>query len=310
MKIFSGSSNSPLAQKIAAHLGLRLCETEIHIFPDGEKRVRILDNVLDQVCVVAQSTSPPVDVNYMELFFLVDGLKRSGASQVKVVMPYVGYQRQDHVFRDGEAVSLEVVIETLESTGASEVLAFDFHSIRTQELFKIPIIHLSALPLFAEKIKKLGNILKLTNSVLVSPDMGGQRRIKILSELLGGMPFVAIEKNRDLATGSINASVIHGELKGAKQAIIVDDMISSGNTIAVACDLLQKNNVKDIYVFATHAVFSSDAPEVLQKSQAKKIFVTDTVFVPKEKVFPKLEILSVANMIASSLKTKNLNAKH
>lgn len=297
MKIFSGSANKPLAEKLAKNLNITFSETEIHTFPDGEKRVRILDSVLGEHCIVVQPTSPPVDSHYMELFFLVDAIKRSGASQITVVMPYVGYQRQDHVFRSGEAVSLDVVIKTLEATGVDDFIAFDFHSIKTQEMFHIKVLHLSALPLFAEKIKTLEN----SNAILVSPDMGGQRRTKILSELLGGMPFVAIEKNRDLATGNIEASIIHGELKGAKQAIIVDDMISSGKTIAVACDLLRKYEVEDIYVFATHPVFSSDAAEVLQKSMAKKIFVTDTVFIPKEKYFPKLEVLSVGSIIGGSI---------
>ncbi|MBI2465394.1 ribose-phosphate pyrophosphokinase [Candidatus Shapirobacteria bacterium] len=297
MKIFSGSANKPLAEKVAKSLDLTLSETEIHIFPDGEKRVRILDTVVDKPCIVVQPTSPPVDTNYMELFFLVDAIKRSGAAKITVVMSYVGYQRQDHVFRSGEAVSLDVVIKTLETTGVSAFIAFDFHSIKTQELFHIKVLHLSALPLFAEKIKTLGN----SHAVLVSPDMGGQRRIKILSELLGGMPYVAIEKNRDLATGSIDANVIHGELRGAKQAVIVDDMISSGKTIAVACDLLEKKGIEEIFVFATHPVFSDDAPKILEKSMAQKIYVTDTVFVPKEKQFPKLEILSVAPVIAEKL---------
>ncbi len=301
MKIFSGSANKPLAQKLATSFNLQLSETEIHVFPDGEKRVRILDTVVDEACIVLQPTSPPVEANYMELFFIVDAIKRSGASQIIVVMPYVGYQRQDHVFRSGEAVSLDVVIKTLEANGASAFLAFDFHSIKTIELFKIPVVHVSALPLFADVIQKEGWANE--ESVLVSPDMGGIRRIKLISEILLGMPYVAIEKNRDLATGSVAAEIIHGAIEEKKRAFIVDDMISSGKTINVAARLLEQKGIEEIFVFATHPVFSDDAPEILEKSNAKKIFVTDTIAIPKEKQFPKLTVISIADEVAKQVRS-------
>jgi ribose-phosphate pyrophosphokinase len=139
----------------------------------------------------------PVDQNYMELFFIIDGLIRSGAQTVTAVIPYLGYQRQDHVFRDGEAVSLDVVIRTLESVGADQVVTFDLHSIKIPEVFTIPVKHLSALPRFANKIKELGE------GILVSPDMGGLRRISKMSELLDGMDWIATVKDRDLDTGQI-----------------------------------------------------------------------------------------------------------
>lgn len=294
MKIFSGTSNKPLAEKISKKLRIDLSPLEIHVFPDGEKRIRILDKVVDENCVVVQPTSPDPDVNYMELFFIVDALRRSGASNIKAVIPYLGYQRQDHVFRTGEAVSLEVIATLLKWGGVDEVLSFDLHSIKIPEIFKIKLNHLSALPLFAEEIKKIGN-----DTVLVSPDMGGIRRIKILSEMLDNMPYAVIEKNRDLATGKVEMTGIEGEIK--ENAVIVDDMISSGGTIAVAADLLKKKEVEKIVVFATHAVLSDKAPEILQKSIVDKIYLTDTIFVPEEKKFPKLEILSVAEMVAASL---------
>lgn len=301
MKVFSGSSNKPLAEKIAKELkNGKLSPLEIHIFPDGEKRVRVLEKVVDKECVIVQPTSTPTDQNYMELFFIVDAIRRSGAKAVTAVIPYLGYQRQDHIFRDGEAVSLEVVIRTLEAVGMDKLILLDLHSIRIPELFHIPVCHLSALPLFAEKIKKNG--WTNSNTGLVSPDMGGVRRIKLLSEMLSGMPYAAIVKNRNLATGETSADEIEGKLK--KRALIVDDMISSGSTIITAVNLLLQKGVEEIYVFATHPVFSDAAPEVLQKSVAQKVFVTDTIEVLKKKQFPKLEILSIAKMIANELKKK------
>ena len=154
MKIISGSSNLLLAEKIAENLHLSLTPREIFIFPDGERRIRIEESVVDEDCVVVQSTATPTDTNYMELFFLVDALKRSGAHRVTLVMPYVGYQRQDHVFRDGEAVSMQVIIKTLEAVGVDKLICVDLHAYRIQELFTIPVKHFSALPLFAEEIKR------------------------------------------------------------------------------------------------------------------------------------------------------------
>ena len=296
MKIFSGTSNKPLASKIAQKLGQDLSPLEIHVFPDGEKRVRVLEKVVGEDCIVIQSTSPEPDKNYMELFFIVDALKRSGASRIKAVIPYLGYERQDHVFRDGEAVSLEVITTLLKWGGVDEVVSFDLHSIRIPEIFEIKLNHLSALSIFAEKIRKIGGDI-----VLVSPDMGGVRRIKILSEMLGNMPFAVITKDRNLATGKITASGIDGEVK--ENAVIVDDMISTGGTIAQAASLLREKGTKSIYVFATHAVFSNEAPSILSNSVLQKVFVTDTIDIPEKKKFSKLEILSVSGMIAESIKS-------
>ncbi len=297
MKIFSGTSNKPLAYKIAKTLGLKLSPLEVFIFSDGEKRVRILDKVLGEDTVVVQSTSSPTDENYMELFFIVDGLKRSGAKSITGVLPYFGYQRQDHVFREGEAVSAKVIAQILETVGISKLIAVELHSIKIKEVFSLPVVHLSALSLFAKTIKEKG---WGKDCALVSPDMGGIRRIKLMSEMLNNMPFAVIEKNRDLASGEVFADKIQGEIK--KTVIIVDDMISSGETIVVAAKLLKERGAQDIIVFATHPVFSKDAPKILQDSFVKSVYVTDTIFVPKNKQFPKLKVLSVAGMIAEAIR--------
>ena len=297
MKIISGSSSNILADTIARQLDIPLSSVEIFVFPDGERRVRIEEEIIDQDVVIVQSTATPVDQNYMELFFLLDSAKRSGAKNLTVVMPYLGYQRQDHVFRDGEAVSIQVIIKLLESLSVDRVIAYDLHTIRIPELFSIPVTHLSALSLFAQKIR---DNHWMADTVLVTPDMGGIRRIEILSGLLDSMPWVSIEKNRDLATGSIESHLLHGEIK--RRAIIVDDMISSGNTIVKAAELLQENGAQEIYVFATHPVFSQSAPQLLQDSIVDKVFVTDTVDVPLNKRFPKLHMLSVGEEIAKEIK--------
>lgn len=314
MKLFSGSSNKPLAEKIAKALHSSLSPREIMVFPDGERRVKLNVNVLEEDTVVIQSTSTPVDQNYMELFFMIDALKRSGAKSVTAVIPYLGYQRQDHVFRDGEVVSLDVMIRFLESLKVDRVIALDLHSSKIPELFSIPMTHLSALPLFADKIKSPAfNSLVTDNpneflkdSVLISPDSGGLRRIRQLSEMLDGMPWTATVKNRDLKTGEITINDFDGPVTAAqlsgKRALIVDDMISSGNTIIQAAQLLKNNGVLSCDVFVTHAIFSEDAPELLQESNVDSIYVTNAVEIPDDKRFPKLHVLSVADLLAEALK--------
>ena len=305
MKIFSGSTNLPLSEKNAKHLDLELSPIEQFVFPDGERRIKLNDNVVEEDTVVIQSTATPVDQNYIELFLIIDALKRSGAKSVTAVIPYLGYQRQDHIFRDGESVSLQVMIKLLESMKVDKVVVLDLHSIKIPEFFHVPLVHLSALPLFAEKIKKDS----FENAVLVSPDMGGLRRIKELSELLDGLPWIATIKDRDLNTGEIDIEQIDyadsglkdADLKG-KKAIIIDDMISSGGTIIKSAELLKEKGVSEVYVFITHAIFSDHATKHLQESVIDKVFVTDTVYIPDSKVFPKLEILSVSKMIAEELK--------
>jgi len=297
MLIFSGSSNTSLARKIAKDLGKNLSKLEIVTFPDKENRIRVIDKVLDQDVVVVQSTGVSPNRYYIELFLILDSLKRSGAKSITLVIPYLGYQRQDHIFRDGEAVSIEVIIKIIEGLGVGRVISFDLHSIKIPEFFKVPIVQLSALPVFAKEIEKM----KTTDLVLVSPDMGGIRRIKLLAEQLGEkIPCISIEKNRDLNTGEVESTKINGEVK--KTAVIVDDVISTGQTLISAANLLKKNGAEEIYVMATHGIFASDAPTALENSTIKKVIVSDTIEVRPNRRFDKLQIVSIANLIVDELR--------
>lgn len=298
MKIFSGSSNVPLAERTAQELHVQLSPIEHHIFPDGERRIKLEDDVAGQDCVVINPTSPPVDQNLMELCFIADAMRGSGAKTVTAVVPYLGYQRQDHIFRTGEARSLEVVINMMEVSGITRFIGVDFHSIKIPELFKIEVVHLSALPLFAKKIKEIR--ADLFDACIVSPDMGGIRRIELLKNELGGkIETVSVEKNRDVTSGEISASGIHGNVKPI--CFIVDDMISSGKTIVQCIEELKKAGGSTFYVMATHGVFSKDAPVILENSEASRVFITDSIFITPEKTFSKLEILSLASEIARVL---------
>jgi ribose-phosphate pyrophosphokinase len=296
MLIFSGNSSKELAQKVVRELNLSLGNLEIVTFPDNENRVRVIDTVLDEDVVLIQSTGITPNLYYMELFFIIDSLKRSGAKSITLVVPYLGYQRQDHIFRDGEAVSLEVIIKLLESLGISKLISFDFHSVRIPQLFNVPVVHLSALEVFANVINKMNK----EDLVLVSPDMGGIARISKLSELTGGLPFISIVKDRDLVSGDIESAVVNGDVE--KKAIIVDDVVSTGKTLIAAANLLQKNGAKDISVMATHGIFAANASLELQNSIINKVLVTDTISVSQKRQFDKLESVSVSKLLAENLK--------
>lgn len=297
MKIFSSTSNIALAQKIADNLNIPLSSIETHVFPDGERRVKLEEDVASTPCIVVAPTSPPVDSNIMELCLILDALRNGGATRITAIVPYLGYQRQDHIFRTGEARSLEVVIKMIEACGADAIVGVDFHSIKIPELFSIPVAHISAIPLFAEKIKKMG--IDLSDACIVSPDMGGLRRLEALKQELGEIETVSVEKERDVVTGEIKISGVHGNVK--KVCFVIDDMISSGGTIVEALKELQKNGAERMFVMVTHAVFSEKAPEILENSLAEKVFVTDSIFIPEDRTFSKLEVLSLSEDIAGSL---------
>lgn len=299
MLFIGDSSNQPLSKRLSRELNIPVHFPDVHIFPDGERRVRIMQNVVDKRVLVLKSLSMPVDSNILEFCFLIDTLKRSGAEEVLGIVPYLGYSRADHIFRTGEGVPLEVVIKMLETSGLDKILLVDPHSIKIPELFHIPIITISALPLFAKTIKKI--VKDHRKFTLVSPDMGGIRRIKILSELLDNTPYALINKDRDYESGEVVATgIVEGNISDT--CFIVDDMISSGKTIVDAVHLLSMQGAKEIYLFATQPVFSEDAPKLLQKSPAIRVFVTDAIDIPKEKQFEKLEVLSIAELVSNKVR--------
>ncbi len=298
--LFIGDLDNPeLSEKLAKKLQASLIYPDKHVFPDGEMRVRLLQEVVDQEVVFLKSHINPVDSAVIETCFLIDALKRNGAGLVTGIIPYLGYMRADHMFRTGEGVPLEAVISMLENMGLAKAVLVDPHSIRIPELFHIKVENISALNVFADKIRSM-KLAKDSYSV-VSPDMGGIRRIKQLSEMLDGAPYAAMEKNRDLETGDLVTNNVEGQIK--ETCFVVDDMISSGGTIVKAIPPLKKMGAKKIYVMATHAVFSDDAPKLLEACDTEKVYVTDSIFVPKDKRFGKLEILSIASLLSASIKS-------
>lgn len=299
MVFFGDELNKSLSKGISFHLSTTPIYPDITVFSDGERRVRLGIKVLgkDVVFLKTASVTANIDSQVIETAFLIDALKRSGAKTITGIMPHFPYARGDHLFGDGESVPLEVIVHTFESAGLTKAIFVDPHTIRMNEMFRIKVESISALPVFAEKIKKLGFNAK--NSVLVSPDMGGLRRVKALSEHLDNAPYISLEKKRDYETGKVKMEKM--EERVAPNCYVIDDEIASGGTIISAIKELEKQGAKKIYVMATHAVFSGKASQVLQNSIAKKVIVADSIPVLTQKKFKKLEILSLAAIIAKKL---------
>lgn len=299
--VFIGDPNNrELSEKISKDLGLKIIYPEVHVFPDGERRIRINHDVANKPGIVLKSISTPVDTNLLDFCFTIDALKRNGINNVYGAITYLGYSRADHVFRTGEAVPLEVVIKMIEASGVNRVMIIDPHTIRTSELFStnVDADSESAIPVFANKIKEMK--IPQEDISIVTPDMGGIRRANILSDFLGGVGVASIDKERNLETGSIKSGGIQGEINNI--CMVLDDMISTGGTIVEAARDLHNKGVEEIYAFATHGVFAQDAQRILQDSQAKKIFITDSIPIPENKRFAKLEVLSLSSVIAPEIR--------
>ena len=281
------------------HLKQKVHYPEIVIFPDGERRIRIFEEVLGHEILILKSFGQPVDPGIPEFCFTLDCFKRNGAGNITGIIPYFPYSRADHMFRTGEGVALESVIKMFEGAGLGKVLLVDPHSIKTPEVFSIPVIAESGMDVFADEIKRL--CANLQDVCLVSPDLGGIHRIQKISQLLNDMPFVTITKDRDLETGELGISGVDGEVK--KIAMVVDDMVASGKTAANAAAKLKELGAETVYCFATHAVLTPEAPGILQNSEYEKVYVTDSLPVTKDKQFEKLKVLSIGELICHSIKS-------
>ncbi len=299
MIFFGDDQNKSLSEGIGKNLAVTPIYAEITVFSDGERRVRLAEKVLDQdvVFLKTASVTPNIDSQVIETAFLIDALKRSGAKSITGIMPHFPYGRGDHLFGDGESVPLEVVIHTFESAGLTRIVFVDPHTIRMQEMFKIKVVNISALSLLATKIQDLGFDPK--DSVLVSPDMGGLRRVKALSEHLNNAPFISLEKERDHVTGKVKMEKLEEEV--ASNCYLIDDEIASGGTIITALSELKKQGAKKVFVMATHPVFSGKATEVLQNSFAEKVIVSDSIPVTRGERFKKLEVLTLSDIISKQL---------
>jgi ribose-phosphate pyrophosphokinase len=297
MKILSGTSNQKLSKDICKQLKLKLVNTNIKRFADGEIYVEINENIRGNSVFVIQSTSNPANDNLMELLLVIDALKRSSAKNITAVIPYYGYARQDRKVAPRTSISAKVVANLITNAGASRVVTVDLHAGQIQGFFDMPVDNLFTTPLFAKYIKKR---FKSKRLICVSPDVGGVQRTRGLATRIKA-DLAIIDKRRP-KPGQSKVMNIIGNVKG-KTCIIVDDIIDSGGTIVNAVDALKKEGAVEVYVFITHAVLSGEAISKIKKSKIKKLIITDTIDNSKKiKNNNKIEVLSISSLMAEAIK--------
>ncbi|MGL4252754.1 MAG: ribose-phosphate diphosphokinase [Fusobacteriaceae bacterium] len=296
VKIFSGTANMELAEKIAATFGTPLGDSRIVRFEDGEVYVKIDETVRGRDIFVIQPTSNPVNENLMELLIFIDALKRASAKSINVVMPYYGYARQDRKASPREPITSKLVANLLTEAGANRVVTMDLHADQLQGFFDIPVDHLQALPLLAKYFIKKG--LKGDEVVVVSPDIGGVKRARKLAEWLD-CKIAIIDKRRPKPNMSEVMNLI-GEVEG-KTAIFIDDMIDTAGTITGGADAIIARGAKEAYACCTHGIFSGPAIERIKNSALKEVVITDSIRQPDNKRIDKIKILSTGEIFAEAL---------
>ena len=297
MKILSGTSNLSLSRSIAKQLKLKLVNTNIKKFADGEAYVEINENIRGNSVFVIQSTSTPANDNLMELLLCIDALRRSSAKNITAVIPYFGYARQDRKVVPRTSISAKLVSNLITNAGANRIVTVDLHSGQIQGFFDIPVDNLFTTPLFTRYIKKN---LKNKNLICVSPDVGGVQRTRGLATKIN-VDLAIIDKRRS-QPGKSQVMRIIGNVQN-KECIIVDDIIDSGGTIVNAVDALIKEGAKSVYVFVTHAVLSGEAINKIKKSKINKLIITDSIDNTKKiKNVSKIQVLSIAPLMAEAIK--------
>jgi ribose-phosphate pyrophosphokinase len=268
--VIGGNASKDLAKRIARRLKAPYVETQTKIFPDGESKITLGHISKNSIILVVQSTYPPVDTNLLQALSIISQARKI-SSRIYAIIPYMGYARQDKQFLSGEVVTMSVVSKMLQVTGAKKVFVVDIHSKTALNHFKIPSENISAIPELAKYFKKL----KLKNSLVVSPDIGGSLRAKKFASLLN-TGFITLKKSRNRNTGKVRVMSSKVDVHG-KNLILVDDIISTGSSIIKATQFLKKQKCKRIFVACTHGLFVGDAERKIKKAGVSQIISTNTI---------------------------------
>jgi ribose-phosphate pyrophosphokinase len=300
VKIFSGTANEPLARAICKSIGTELAKCTVQPFPDGETFVKIEENVRGQDVFIVQSTCPPTNHNLMELFIMIDAVRRASATRITAVLPFYGYARQDRKDQPRVPITAKLVANLLVAAGASRILAMDLHAQQIQGFFDIPVDHLYAAPVMYEYLKKKN----LTDLVVVSPDVGGLKMAHAYSQVLeGGLAIVA---KRRKSASEVEAMAVIGEIRG-KNILLVDDLTETAGTLTQAAALLKKKGAKRILACVSHAILNNVGIERLRKSVIDELITTDTVQRPAI-AGVKITTLSVAGLLGEAIKRIHSNS--
>ncbi|MCD6289671.1 MAG: ribose-phosphate diphosphokinase [Anaerolineae bacterium] len=300
LHLFSGTANRPLAEKIAECLGVSLGKCTTTRLPDTEIHVQIDQVVRGEDVFLIQPCSAPVNEHLMELLLYVDAFRRASVHSITAVIPYFPYARQERMTHGREAISAKVVATMLETLGVNRVLFVDVHAPAIQGFFNIPVDPLSAIPTLAERFS--GE--EFRNAAIVSPDVGRAKLAGRYAEILG-LPLVVMHKRRD-SFESAKTTHIVGDIKG-KIPIVIDDVIASGSVLTQLPALVEAGAEPRIYLAITHPVLLTKAIERLDDPLIEKLVVTDTIYVPPEKQHPKLEIVSIAPLLADVIERIHYN---
>ena len=301
LKIFSGSSNPVLAGDVCKYLGIPLGGAKIDRFPDGEKVIRVEDDVRGRDCFVLQSTCEPVDEHLVELLIYLDCLRRASASRITAVIPYFGYARQDRKDEGRVPITAKLVANMITTAGANRVLAIDLHAHQLQGFFDIPVDHLAGELV----LNKYFRDLKINNLTVVSPDVGNMKTASRYAAHLGG--DLAIVHKRRLSGSKVEAQEIIGEVRG-RNILMCDDIIATAGTVCSAAALVKERGAEKVYIGATHGVFAPQALERLAKAPIDGVVATDTIPLNKmSKKISNIKILSVAAMLGEAIKRIHRN---
>ncbi|MCL1912373.1 MAG: ribose-phosphate pyrophosphokinase [Eubacteriaceae bacterium] len=301
--LLAGNANPKLAQDIAKFLGVKLCDAKISKFSDGEISVNILESVREKDVFVIQYAVPPANDNLMELLILIDALRRASAGRINVVSPYYGYARQDRKDKSRVPITAKLVANLISIAGADRLIAVDLHSDQIMGFFDIPVDRLQALPIIAEYIKS--HAFDLSKLVVVAPDAGGVKNARALAERLG-LPMAIIDKRRPKENVSEVQYVI-GDVAGM-DVVMIDDIIDTAGTIVNAAYALKDLGVEKVFAACTHPVLSGPAIERIKDSPIEQLFVTDTIELPEGKRIDKIEVISLAELLASAIERIHIGA--
>ena len=270
--VIAGPASVHLARNISSNLNVKIIEPELKIFSDGESKLRF-PSVNNKHCIIVQSLYPPPDRHIIQLLMIIHKCKKDNASKLTVIIPYMAYARQDKAFLEGEIISLGVLAQLIENFGVNEVITVDIHNEVSLSYFSINTKNVTAIPILAEYIK---NKVTLDKSFIISPDTGGITRANKFAQLLN-LPILCLKKKRDRETGCVSIDENIGMKVAGMNAILVDDMISTGESIVKACDVLKKQKIGNITVLCTHAILVDNAFEKIINSGVKEIISTNSV---------------------------------
>ncbi|MET3547015.1 ribose-phosphate pyrophosphokinase [Paenibacillus favisporus] len=290
LRIFSGSSNPVLTEKICDMLGAELGSVKLSRFKSGEIYVNYEESIRNCDVFLVQSLSHPINELFVELLVMIDAAKRASARTVNIIVPYYGYARQERKSAPREPITAKMVADVLTTAGANRVITVDLHAPAIQGFFNIPVDHLTALDLISGHLKSL----QIDRPVIVSPDAGRASTAEKLANHLDS-PFAIMIKKRPAHNESVITHVI-GDVKG-RTPIIIEDLIDTGSTIVNVVEGLKERGASEAIVCATHGLFSGDALQRLDHPHIREIVVTDSIAIPEARP-ENLHILTIAPMLA------------